>query len=151
MTGHRPPRDGNSPPPATILVEGAVSGGRLALVELTPAPGQDLPRHRHHWEDELVVVAAGTLAAWIDGAWVEVGAGGTIFLPRGSEHAHVAMTEQTRLLIAFTPAGFEGFYRELAAGQDDDADLAHLIGLAARFGVEITGPHPTPPSGGPSW
>ena len=87
MTRHRPPSDGASPPRTPILVAGAASGGRLALVAQSLAPGHELPRHRHHWEDELVVVVSGTLAAWIDGARVETGAGGAIFLPRGSEHA----------------------------------------------------------------
>jgi quercetin dioxygenase-like cupin family protein len=141
MPRQSPPSDGALLQQTNVLVGGAASGGRIALVETPLQRGQELPRHRHHWEDELVFVVSGRLDVWLDGDWIEAGAGRTVFLPRGSDHALVAATDEARLLITFAPAGFEGFYQELAAG-DASTDLGRLIVLAAHYGVEVTGPPP---------
>jgi hypothetical protein len=76
-----------------------------------------------------------------------VPAGGAILLPRGAEHAVVAVTPEARVLTILTPAGFEGFHREWAATAAGAASpsLERLVALAARYGCEITGPPPTPP------
>ena len=47
-------------------------------------------------------------------------------------------SEEARLLSAFLPAGFDGFYRETADLGPDDLD--RMIATAARYGCEITGP-----------
>jgi quercetin dioxygenase-like cupin family protein len=150
MSSHSQASDAPTYQQTRVIVGGAASGGRVALVETRLRRGQELPRHRHHWEDELVVVVAGRLAVWIDGDWAEVVAGGTVFLPRGSEHALLAVSDEVRLLITFAPAGFEDVYQELAK-IDGDADLGRLVAVAARYGVEVTGPPPdqpqTPPDG----
>ena len=43
----------------------------------------------------------------------------------------------------FAPAGLEGYYHELACRQDDRGryqDGERLVVVAARYGVDITGP-----------
>jgi hypothetical protein len=65
-------------------------------------------------------------------------AGAAIFIPRGSEHGFAILSDEARLLTAFTPAGFEGFFRETADATPDD--LGRLIATAARYGAEVTGP-----------
>ena len=130
----------------TVLVDGASTAGRLALLALTVARGQEPPRHRHHWEDEALYVVAGELAVHLGGAWRRVPAGAVIFLPRGVEHAVAAVTPEARVLTILTPAGFEGFHREWGAPAVGVAapDLERLVALAARYGCEITGPAARP-------
>lgn len=123
-----------------VLVSGTESRGRVAIVELALTRGQDLPRHRHHWEDETIYVLEGTIRVWADGTWTTATAGAGLFLPRGVDHAVLTETANARLVVVFTPAGFEGFFRELAA--PGRVGLEQLVTAAARYGCEITGPMP---------
>ena len=102
--------------------------------------GAEPPRHLHHRADETLYVIEGSLNVWVAGEWVEVPAGKVVLLPRGTEHAFVAATEKARMLSLFVPAGFEGFYREMAVTGLPDTE--RLITTAARYGCEITGPAP---------
>ncbi len=129
---------------ATILIGGAETGGRLAVAEEVIGRGAELPRHCHHWEDEALYVLEGELAVCLGGEWRWVPAGGAILLPRGVEHAVAVVGEEARVLTVLTPAGFEGFYRELAGAAPD---LDRLVATAARYGCEITGPPPAPVPG----
>jgi quercetin dioxygenase-like cupin family protein len=146
--------DGHAPAPTapdlSILVDGEASGGRLALLTLTVARGEEPPRHRHYWEDETLFVLAGALRVWLVGSSVDVPAGAAIFLPRGVEHGFMVTSMTARLLVTLTPAGFEGCYRELHGVVP--LGLDRLVATAARYGCEITGPpisapfNPAPPS-----
>jgi hypothetical protein len=54
-----------------------------------------------------------------------------VFAPRGVPHSQRRVVPRTgRLLILTSPAGFEGFFRELA-----DADRAGTLGPAAYAGA----------------
>jgi len=126
---------------STILVDGEETGGRFALVETVEVWGGGLPRHRHHWEDEALYVLEGELAVCLGDERIAASAGTVVLLPRGVEHAVAAVTQEARALAVFTPAGFEGFYRELGEAAPD---LERLVAMAARFGCEITGRAPVP-------
>ena len=127
---------------AAVLVAGEETGGRCALVM---ARGAEPPCHRHHWEGETPCVLAGALRVRVGDAWVKALAGAAVFLPRGGEHGLVVTTREARVLAALTPAGFEGFYREVAGAAPG---LERLVALAARYGCEITGPPPISPAPG---
>jgi quercetin dioxygenase-like cupin family protein len=133
---------------ATVLVGGDENGGRFALVETIEVPGGEPPRHLHHEEDETLYVAEGVLRVWLAGDWIEAPTGAAVFLPRGVEHTFAVTTARARILALLTPAGFEGFYHDLGAGQALPS-LEQLVATAARYGCEITGPpvrpDPSPP------
>ena len=124
----------------SVLVAGEETAGRCGLVQTVEERGAKPPRHLHHREDETLYVIEGSLSVWVSGEWVEVPAGTAVFLPRGAEHAFVATTEKARVLSFFVPAGFERFYREMAAA--GPLDVERLVTIAARYGCEITGPTP---------
>ena len=126
---------------ASVLVGGAETGGRLAIVEEVMGQGAELPRHLHHWEDEALYVLDGELAVCLLGEWRRVPAGAAVLLPRGVEHAVAVVGAEALVLSVLTPAGFEGFYRELAGAAPD---LDRLVATAARYGCEITGPPSMP-------
>ena len=124
----------------TVLVAGEETAGRCGLVQTVEERGGFAPRHLHRLEDETLYVLEGSLSVWVSGEWVEVPAGTAMFLPRGAEHAFVTATEKARVLSFFAPAGFERFYREMAA--TGPLDVERLVTIAARYGCEITGPTP---------
>jgi hypothetical protein len=48
-----------------------------------------------------------------------IGPGGVVFAPRGIPHPHRRVVPRTgRILTMVTPAGFDGFFRELAAAEE---------------------------------
>ena len=134
---------------AVILIGGEATGGRFALVETVEVRGAAAPRHCHHGEDETLYVLDGELAVWLGNEWHRLPAGAALLLPRGVEHAVAAVTSKARVLTLLTPAGFEGFHRELGAMPPAvGTGVERLVATAARYGCEITGPPPCSPGAG---
>lgn len=138
-------RDGQENPAgrAIPLVDGAQTGGRVALVEFRVGSGQEPPLHMHRWEDEIIYMLEGEVTFYIGGEPCEVPAGTCLLLPRGVEHCYRVESGEVRLLVVVAPAGIEGLYAELdgleAGGR---TDLERLVTVAARYGVTIIGPAP---------
>jgi mannose-6-phosphate isomerase-like protein (cupin superfamily) len=80
----------------------------------------DTPLHVHAHEDELFYVLEGEHVFQVGDEELRVGPGGVVFAPRGVPHAQRRVVPRTGRVLAMTsPAGFEGFFRELAAGEPD--------------------------------
>jgi mannose-6-phosphate isomerase-like protein (cupin superfamily) len=87
----------------------------------------DTPLHVHAHEDELFYVLEGEHVFQVGDEELRVGPGGVVFAPRGVPHAQRRVVPRTGRVLAMTsPAGFEGFFRELAA-----ADAAGRLGPQA--------------------
>ena len=101
------------------------TGGSFSILEET-AP-LDTPPHVHANEDELFIVLEGEHEFTVGDAVFDVGPGAVVFAPRGVPHSHRRVVPRTgRFLTLVSPAGFEGFFRELA-----DAERAGTIGPEA--------------------
>ena len=141
------------------LIRGEETGGRLAVVE-HPLPPHALgaPMHTHSREDEITYVAEGTVGVQIGDAVYTAGPGATIRKPRGIPHAFWnAGDTPARLSEIITPAGFEGYFEEMAAvlaeangGLPDpqragavlakyalDLDFDSVPVLAQRYGLQM--------------
>jgi quercetin dioxygenase-like cupin family protein len=130
-------------PGVRVLVAGGDTAGRLAVLEVTVVAGCEPALHLHTREDEIVYVLAGEVVIHLDGTRHRCMPGGCVVLPRGREHTFTVETDAARLLVLVVPAGFEGFYGELEqAATGATSDLERLVTVAARYGVEITGPPP---------
>jgi mannose-6-phosphate isomerase-like protein (cupin superfamily) len=106
--------------PVTILMRATAqtTGGTLSLFEEVP-PLADTPRHVHTHEDELFYVLEGEHVFVVGDKEHRLGPGGMVFAPRGIPHEQRRVVPRKgRLLIMTTPAGFEGFFRALAAAQE---------------------------------
>jgi quercetin dioxygenase-like cupin family protein len=68
---------------ASIMLSGDQTGGMLAVVACTQAPDSGPPLHIHRNEDELFLTVEGLYSFFAEGRWVEVGAGGAVYLPKG--------------------------------------------------------------------
>lgn len=137
------PRAARAGSAAAILVAGAETGGRFALVELRERGGAGPPRHLHAHEDEVVYVLAGRVTVHAGDAALDAPAGTCVLLPRGGEHSYRVESAEARLLVLVAPAGLEGYYAELDrpdARASGAPAVERLVATAARYGVAITGP-----------
>jgi mannose-6-phosphate isomerase-like protein (cupin superfamily) len=125
-----------------INVTGPQSGGIVGVFEaIVPSRGGP-PVHIHHNEDEVIHVVEGDYEFWLDGQIIPIAAGGSIFLPRGVPHTfRVKSFGPGRNLTIATPGGFEEFFVEAAArALRIPEDMAEVIELAGRYGIEFRGP-----------
>lgn len=123
-----------------FMIDRLESGGGFSLVE-HPMSARALaaPLHRHQREDEYSFVLEGEVGALL-GDEVRIGKpGDLIFKPRRQWHTFWnAGEEPARILEIISPAGFEGFFRELDdLGGVTNADPAALGKLSDRYGLEM--------------
>jgi len=117
---------------------------RLGLVDMIEVPaGQMPPLHVHHAHDEGFYVIAGEVTLYTPGAASTLGPGEFVLAPRGVPHTYRVGDVPAHWLITSTPAGFERFVAEVAAGPVTDP--AELTAVAARHEIEILGPPGTLP------
>ena len=115
-------------------IDGEDTGGALSIVEHPFAIGALVPPHIHHREDEFSIVLEGEIGFRSNDQEVVLGPGGYIVKPRGEVHAMWnAGSSPARMIEVISPAGFEGFFRQLsdmtAVGAPDPADIAALAVL----------------------
>ena len=104
----------------TIVIRASaeMTGGAFSVVEEV-RPMVDTPLHVHENEDELFYVLEGEHVFQVGQEEFRAGPGGLVFAPRGVPHAQRRVVAgEGRLLVLFSPAGFEGFFRELAAAHE---------------------------------
>jgi len=131
-----------------ILVSAAQSRGTLGLVEVEVMPGSGPPLHIHEREDETFHVLSGEITLWCGNARLLLRAGESGFGPRGTPHRYENRgTEPARMLVAITPGGFEGYFREtgfpalpgMTPPEMTEALVARLLAPAARYGLAFVG------------
>jgi mannose-6-phosphate isomerase-like protein (cupin superfamily) len=112
-----------------------LTGGAFSIIEET-AP-LDTPRHVHQHEDELFYVLEGEHVFEVGADEFHVGAGATVFAPRGVPHSHRRVAPRTgRFLTLVSPAGFEGFFRELAEAERSGAQMdAAYRDVSRKYGI----------------
>jgi quercetin dioxygenase-like cupin family protein len=133
----------------SVLISGAHTDGRFALIQSHEIKGCEPPRHVHHHEDEILYVLEGHVQVSVGEAHFDAGSGTAVLLPRGSEHSCILHSATAKFLLMLLPAGLEGYFNELSAPATDlhrsvagggHPSVEQLITTAARYGVEITGP-----------
>ena len=112
----------------TVVVRASAdtTGGAFTVIEEVP-PLLDTPRHVHANEDEMFYVLEGEHVVQCGEEEFRLGPGDLVFLPRGVPHSQRRVVPgEGRFLVLASPAGLEGFFRELAA-----ADRAGTLGPEA--------------------
>jgi quercetin dioxygenase-like cupin family protein len=129
----------------TFKATGATTGGKLVQLENLTAPGGGPPPHIHTREDEFFFVLDGTFEIRVGGELHTLGAGGYAYVPRGTVHNFRNIAETaSRILVGFTPAGIEGFFRESGrpatddgpAPPVDDDEIARTMAAAPKYGLQ---------------
>jgi quercetin dioxygenase-like cupin family protein len=112
-------------------IDGEDTGGALSMVEHPFEVGALVPPHVHTLEDEYSIVLEGKIGFRSNDREVVLGAGGYIIKPRGEVHAMWnAGSTRARMIEVISPAGFEGFFREMSDltvnGAPDQDEMARL-------------------------
>jgi mannose-6-phosphate isomerase-like protein (cupin superfamily) len=138
-------------------IDGPSSGGRFAIVHHPIAPkALAAPLHYHHREDEYSYVIRGSLGAMLGDRVVMAGPGSWVFKPRHQWHTFWNDGDTPcEIIEVISPAGFEDYFRELAAAGADRAAMAEVARkyaldtqpdsipeLCARFGLTFRGARP---------
>jgi mannose-6-phosphate isomerase-like protein (cupin superfamily) len=122
-------------------IEGAEAEERLSVVHHPLAPrALAAPLHRHSREDEYSYVLEGTLGALLGDEVVTAGPGTWVFKPRNQWHTFWnAGDTPCEIIEIISPAGFENFFRELAAvyASGPEPDLALFASLCESYGLEM--------------
>jgi mannose-6-phosphate isomerase-like protein (cupin superfamily) len=125
---------------ARFMVDGPQTAQGFALLEHPMSPrALAAPLHRHTREDEYSYVLEGRMGALLGDDVLEAGPGELVFKPREQWHTFWNAGETPcRILEIVAPAGFEGYFKELAAlGGALNADPAALGELCQRYGLEM--------------
>jgi mannose-6-phosphate isomerase-like protein (cupin superfamily) len=138
---------------ATIKATAEQTGGRYTLVEIL-APEGEAVLHVHHFEDEGFYILEGELTFYVGEQTIKARPGSFLFGPKDVPHAFRVDSGPARLLFVLSPAGMEGAIREMGEParslsippqpeeEPDEAEMARLMAIAARYGAEILGPPP---------
>ncbi len=131
-------------------IDGPMTNGAFAVVHHPIAPrALAAPLHRHMNEDEYSYVLAGELGALLGDDVVTAGVGTWVCKPRGQWHTFWnAGAQRCEIIEVIAPAGFENYFREVAAAWGDraqfaainrkyelDMDFASVPLLCERFGL----------------
>src|SRR6266496_4291032 len=106
----------------------------LSLHDALPIPPRHLaaPWHRHSREDEYSYVLEGRLGAQLGDDVVYAEAGDLAFKPRERWHTFWNASDgPCRILEIISPAGFEHYFDELAAGAGSQEEYQ------ARYGTQV--------------
>lgn len=109
-------------------IDGDVSQQRFAVVHHPIAPrALAAPLHFHHNEDEYSYVLKGRLGALLGDDVVTADPGTWVFKPRRQWHTFWnAGNEPCEIIEVISPAGFENYFREVAAAWGDVAKFAAI-------------------------
>ncbi|WP_112241845.1 cupin domain-containing protein [Kribbella monticola] len=101
----------------TVRISGEQTAGALSVVESVLAPGAlGAAPHIHHAHEEYFLVTSGEVTFDTADGVLTMEAGGSVSVPRGRPHGYRnATTEPATLTTIFTPAGYENYFREIAA------------------------------------
>jgi quercetin dioxygenase-like cupin family protein len=132
----------------TFLAEKAQTNGAFGFLEYLGKPGNEPPPHAHEREDELFYILEGEIDAFVGQQQFNLVAGECIFLPRLVPHGFSIRSARLRMLILLSPAGAEGYFREMSLPAQNlglpaealtyaSADLEHVTQKCAQYGVRI--------------
>lgn len=89
------------------------TNGNLAVFEqngFTPMGGP--PLHIHPYQDEFFYIIEGEYLFQVGDDKFQMKSGDTIFLPRDVQHAFIQLTENSKVIVSYMPAGkMEDFFK----------------------------------------
>ena len=138
--------------PSLVRSRAETTNGAFGLIEHWELPpGFASPYHTHHREDESFYVLEGEIAFVCGGNWLKGGPGTFVYGPREIAHGFKVIGNlPARMLLMCNPGGFEQFVLEQTtpiAEPPSPPDMARLMALAAKYGIDIHGPLPEEPEG----
>jgi quercetin dioxygenase-like cupin family protein len=135
----------------TFLVTGEETGGAYFAMEALVPPGGGPPPHIHTREDETFYLLEGNVEFLLGEEIIVAGPGDFVNVPRGTVHRfRNTGTETARLVLTFTPAGIERWFKETLKRAPNDVKVedvpdnidevaARYVAAAPRYGLEFVG------------
>ncbi|WMS41388.1 cupin domain-containing protein [Acuticoccus sp. MNP-M23] len=103
--------------------------------EANSEPGQFVPVHIHHTQDEFILVQEGQLELKLDGKWSTAKAGDLVRMPRGIPHGYFNKSDKpARAFFWVSPAGK---LKDLFVGLDEMTDVVEVVRMSAAHDVEF--------------
>lgn len=117
----------------------ADTGGNLFIIEHSHQVPGGPPLHLHLYQDEWFYVMEGEVAFQVGDKRVQLKPGESVLGPRRVPHAFSSIAPESRMLIAFAPAGMmEKFFNDSA----QDPKLAGTAEFMDRYEMKWMGPSP---------
>jgi quercetin dioxygenase-like cupin family protein len=99
---------------AKIKVAKSQGATSVCLLSEVFPPGQAILIHKHLFEDEFIILHRGTGLLTLGEKEYQIKEGATVFIPKGVWHGLINNgTENIDMRFGYSPAGFEGFFREV--------------------------------------
>jgi mannose-6-phosphate isomerase-like protein (cupin superfamily) len=95
-----------------VKIGEAQSDGRLTFIEGTHRPRTGPPLHIHDDCDEIFYVLEGSYEINCGERIFDACPGTFVFVPRGTSHRFEPGNEGGRMLLLYSPGGFEGYFEE---------------------------------------
>lgn len=131
----------------TVKVKSEDTGCAYSVFEDLIPPGAGPVPHTHTKEDETIFVIEGELRAWLGGKQYDVKTGDFIHMPRNVQHYFKNVSEKpTRLLLSYTPGGFEQWFLDVGtpvaetdtvAPKITPEDIKRAVVAAEKYGVKF--------------
>jgi hypothetical protein len=104
----------------------------------------------HHREEETYYVLEGEMTFSVGGQTIKATAGTMVCLPRDVARSVVIDSEQVRVLVLLTPAGWEGWVKEFGVPapamtlppqvEVPYSDIQRMLEVGPRYGIEFVSP-----------
>jgi len=123
-----------------IKRDAARARGGVAMGTQQVLKGVGIPMHRHFAMDETFYVVEGSGTFILEDVRYPIAKGGSIFIPRLAWHGFENPERELLLLWIMTPAGVEGFFRELGTPPGAPApprSKDEVNAIARRYGTEF--------------
>jgi len=117
----------------------AETAGAFTLIEGHHIAGTGPPLHTHDAEDETFWIVEGSYAFQLDDDEVSAGAGDMVFVPRLVRHRFRCRSDG-RMLLLYTPGGFEGFFAERASAESvrgGSLQVDEIDAIGRKYGMRV--------------
>ena len=123
-----------------FLLEAADTNGAMAMFEFAVPVGAKVPLpHTHKDYDETIYGIEGVLTLTVEGNQMDIGPGGSCFIPRGSVHGFNNLKQTAAKALAIITPALLGpdYFREVAAivNAGGPPDVEKLKVVMARHGL----------------
>jgi mannose-6-phosphate isomerase-like protein (cupin superfamily) len=123
------------------------SGGRLTIIEGTHVPHTGPPLHVHDDVDETFYVLEGTYAITCGERVIDAAPADVVFVPRGTPHRFEPGGGGGRMLLLYTPGGFENYFEERQRGEAQHGrglSRDELDAVGRKYGMRLVTSTPRP-------
>ena len=121
-----------------VLVSGNQTQNKYSIIEITFPPGEEteIPLHKHGNEALAIQVIEGNFSFSYGKNTLEGNKDTLLRFERDTSHSYRKIgKDQGKLLVTYTPAGFENFFREIGTSMMEDFKksgtvdpvIAHLL------------------------